>query len=108
MLKKQLLPLFFVLLVAAAASFAQNTASIKGTVTDQNGAAVNGATVNVKNVSQGIDRSTQTSESGQYEVPALPPGTYSVQVQKQGFQPQQTPDLVLAVARDSVQNFSLK
>jgi hypothetical protein len=95
-------------LVFAASSFAQTTASIQGTVSDQSGAAVVGAKVTVKNTALGIDRTTQTSSTGSYEVPALPPGTYSVQVQIAGFETQLAKNLVLQVSQNSVQNFGLK
>jgi outer membrane receptor protein involved in Fe transport len=98
-----LLILFF-----AAAAFAQTTASIQGTVTDQSGAAVVGAKVTVKNTALGIERTTQTTSTGSYEVPALPPGVYTVQVQQSGFEIQLAKDLVLEVSKNSVQNFGLK
>jgi outer membrane receptor protein involved in Fe transport len=99
-----MLPLL--VLVLAAAGFGQTTASIKGTVTDPSGAAVVGAKVTVKGV--GIDRTTQTNGSGDYEVPALPPGTYSVEAQITGFQAQVAKNLELLVSSNAVQNFSLK
>src|SRR5260221_1762589 len=95
-------------LVFAASSFAQTTASIQGTVSDQRGAAVVGAKVTVKNTALGIERTPQTSSTGSYEVPALPPGTYSVQVQIAGFETQLAKNLVLQVSQNSVQNFGLK
>jgi len=67
-----MLPLL--ILLFAATAFAQTTASIQGTVTDQSGAAVVGAKVTVKNTARGIERSTETNATGAYEVPALPPG----------------------------------
>ncbi len=96
------------ILVFAVTAFAQTTASIQGTVSDQNGAAIVGAKVTVKNTALGIERNTQTSSTGSYEVPALPPGTYSVQVQMTGFETQLAKDLVLQVSQNSVQNFGLK
>ena len=75
------LMLSLLVLVFAASAFSQTTASIQGTVSDQSGAAVVGAKVTVKNTALGIERTTQTSSTGSYEVPALPPGTYSVQVE---------------------------
>jgi hypothetical protein len=93
-------------LLLAVAAVAQTTASIKGTVTDPTGAAVVGATVTVKGV--GVDRTTKTGAGGDYEVPALPPGTYIVEAQKSGFQTIQAKDLVLQVDNNAVQNFSLK
>lgn len=105
-LSRLMLPLL--VLVFAASAFSQTTASIQGTVTDQSGAAVVGAKVTVKNQAQGIERTTQTNATGAYEVPALLPGTYSVQVQMTGFETQLAKNLVLEVAKDSVQNFGLK
>src|ERR1700704_6514019 len=102
----RMLPLLVLLLAATA--FAQTTASIQGTVSDQSGAAVVGAKVLVKNTALGIARTTQTNSTGSYEVPALPPGTYSVQVQMTGFETQLAKDLVLQVSQNSVQNFGLK
>jgi Carboxypeptidase regulatory-like domain/TonB dependent receptor len=99
------LPLLVVLLAAVA--FGQNTASIKGTVTDPSGAAVVGAKVTVKGP-LGIDRAGQTNAGGDYEIPALPPGMYTVEVQMNGFQTQDAKDLVLEVSNNAVQNFSLK
>jgi hypothetical protein len=110
MYKKVSFPQWMLLLIMmfAIAAFAQTTASIKGTVTDQTGAAVVGAKVTIKDAALGIERTTQTNSGGDYEVPALPPGNYSVEIQMAGFQPQQANNLVLAVSQNSVQNFNLK
>lgn len=105
-LSRLMLPLL--VLLFAATAFSQTTASIQGTVSDQSGAAIVGAKVTVKNQAQGIERTTQTNATGAYEVPALLPGTYSVQVQMTGFETQLAKNLVLEVAKDSVQNFNLK
>jgi hypothetical protein len=99
--------LLLVMFAFALAAFGQNTASIKGTVTDSSGAAVAGAAVTVKNVDLGITRTTQTNSVGDYEVPALKPGTYSVEVKMQGFQPQQAKNVVLEVSKNTVQSFKL-
>src|SRR5215475_7396039 len=101
-----MLPL--VILIFAATAFSQTTASIQGTVNDQNGAAVVGAKVTVKNTALGIERTTQTNSTGSYEIPALPPGVYSVQVQMSGFETQLAKDLLLEVDKNSVQNFGLR
>src|SRR6202521_1687353 len=60
--------------------------TILGTVTDPSGAVVAGATVKVKNVATGLERTTVTSGDGSYSVPELPIGTYSVTVTQSGFQ----------------------
>src|SRR2546423_510635 len=99
---------FLCMLLFVAAAFPQTTASIRGSVTDPSGAAVVGAKVTVKNPSSGIERSAIINSSGDYEVPALPPGNYNVEIQMQGFQSQKAEGVVLAVSQNSVQNFGLK
>jgi hypothetical protein len=95
-------------LVFAASAFSQTTAKILGTVSDQSGAAVVGATVTIKSTATSIERTTQTNSTGAYEVPALPPGTYSVQVQMAGFETQLAKGVQLEVSNNAVQNFGLK
>src|SRR3954469_23222565 len=59
--------------------FAQlTTGAITGTVTDQTGAAVPGATVTLKNTETGVSRSALSSETGKYEARSLPNGTYEI------------------------------
>ncbi len=59
--------------------------TILGTVTDSSGAAVSGATVTVKNTDTGLLRTATTGDEGNYSVPELPIGNYSVTVEKSGF-----------------------
>ncbi len=58
---------------------------LTGTVTDQSGAVVPGATVTVKNLGTGAQRTTTTAGNGTYSVPSLPPSRYEVTVEKAGF-----------------------
>ena len=62
------------------------TGTITGTVTDQSGAAVPGATVTLKNTDTGISRTTQTRENGKYEALSLPTGSYEISASLSGFQ----------------------
>jgi hypothetical protein len=62
--------------------------SVRGTVTDQNGAALSRATVAVKNAATGFERRLTTSDEGTYLADNLPPGEYEIQVESQGFQRQ--------------------
>jgi len=103
----RLVLLGILLIAGGGAAWAQTTASIQGTVTDASGAAVSGAKVTVKSQALGIERTTQTNSSGDYEAPALPPGTYSVEVQMQGFGTEIASSLTLQVSQNSVQNFAL-
>lgn len=58
---------------------------IEGIVSDSNGAAVPNATVTVRNIGTGAERSVTTDTGGVYRVPLLPLGTYRVTIEAQGF-----------------------
>jgi outer membrane receptor protein involved in Fe transport len=60
---------------------------ISGTVTDQSGAVVTGATVTVSNAATGAGRSTQTSATGAYVVTSLEPASYEVTISSGNFKP---------------------
>jgi hypothetical protein len=100
--------LSLIVLLLAATAFAQTTAKILGSVSDASGAAIVGAKVTVKNSALGIERTTRTNATGAYEVAALPPGTYSVQVEMNGFETQLAKNVVADVSNNIVQNFGLK
>src|SRR2546425_9301635 len=91
----------------AAPVRAQSTATLQGTVTDAQGAAVQGAAVSVKNVFTGVQRDVVTDNHGDYQVASLPVGLYRVEVSAPGFQTQVASELRLEVARTVVQNFRL-
>lgn len=100
--------LSLLILMFSATVFAQTTAKVLGTVTDPSGAAVVGAKVTVKNSARGIERTAQTNGTGAYEVDALPPGTYDVQVEMNGFSTELAKSVVVEVNNNVVQNFGLK
>ena len=58
---------------------------LAGTVTDQSGAVVPGATVTAKNLGTGATRTTTTAGNGTYSIPSLPPSRYELTVTKAGF-----------------------
>src|SRR5256712_1036082 len=97
-----------VLTLVAVGARAQSTATLQGTVTDAQGAAVPGAAVSVKNVATGVQRDVVTDNHGDYQVASLPVGLYRVEVTAPGFQTQVASDLRLEVARTVVQNFRLR
>jgi hypothetical protein len=75
-----------ILVILAAATSAQiGTTSVRGEVLDKSHAAVADARVSIRSGAQGIERETTTSSSGEFEFIALPPGTYSLAVEKDGF-----------------------
>src|SRR5881296_3274032 len=89
-------------LLAAAASvglaMAQTvTGTIVGTATDQSGAVLPGVNVTVTNAATSIAKSAVTNDAGQYAVPFLQPGTYSVAAELTGFKKQVVTGVVVAV-----------
>jgi len=83
-----LVPLLAIAIVSAAAgglAFAQTTGDIQGTVTDSSGAALPGVTCTATSPSLQGTRSSITSNSGNYRIASLPPGTYKVSCALAGF-----------------------
>src|SRR4051794_7449474 len=68
------------------AVFGQDTrGSILGRVTDATGANVSGAEVHVSNLATGVAVTAKTNDSGNYNVPYLSPGIYTVTAELAGF-----------------------
>ena len=101
--------IFAFALLSTAALIAQTfRGTILGTVTDQSGAVVSGATVKVKNVNTGQERTTQTSADGTYTVSELPIGAYNVSVTENGFETSVTNNVAVDVAGERRVDVSLK
>ncbi|MCX6598331.1 MAG: carboxypeptidase regulatory-like domain-containing protein [Acidobacteria bacterium] len=84
------------LLLSFGALFAQSErGTITGTVTDTSGAVIPGAKVIITNTQTGVAVNVPSNESGDYTIPQLQVGTYSVRVEKEGFRPASVTGLVL-------------
>lgn len=91
----------------SALALGQGTsASLSGSVTDQQGAIVPGATISIKNVDTGQQREVQSNDDGNYRIVGLSPGDYELRVERQGFNVE-TRRVKLTVAEDSVLNVAL-
>ena len=103
----------FVLLLAACIfpgrAFAQGetTSAIVGEVTDTTGAVVPGASVTITNRETGLTRTAPTDDAGRFNFPQLKPGTYSVKVEAQGFQPKQNDNVMSGLGQKQTVNFTL-
>src|SRR5579863_3470684 len=88
-------------LLCAVALFAQgNFGRILGTVTDQTGAVLPGATVSITDTQRGLARTLNTDAAGEYNAPNLIPGTYTVRVEAKGFQRLDRQNVLLEVGKE--------
>jgi hypothetical protein len=81
-------------------AFSQSNSRILGTVTDQSGGVVAGATVFVIDMERGIPRSLTTDAVGEYSAPNLNPSTYMVRVEAKGFKKLERQNIVLEVGKE--------
>jgi outer membrane receptor protein involved in Fe transport len=82
--------------------------SIEGSVTDESGAVLPGATVTVRHQATGIVRETSTDGSGMYRAPLLPVGSYEVTAALSGFATTRRPNLTLTIGQGLTVDLVLK
>ena len=87
--------------VCSLAALAQQgaTATIEGLVTDPNAAVVPNATVTVRNVNTGLERTITTDADGLYRLPLLPPGLYEISATAPGFAQNKYGQITLSVGQ---------
>ena len=89
------------LLLGCLQSFAQGSAGrILGSVTDQSGGAVAGATVTILDTQRNITRALMSDSTGQYNAPNLLPGSYTVSAAFQGFRTAERAGITLEVNQE--------
>lgn len=104
-------PLFIFLLSAVAlpaTASAQNDARIVGSVRDQSGGFIQGATVRVKNDKTGDERTVSTNAEGFFVVNKLAPATYTIDVSYGDFTPIQYPGIPVVTNQEMSLDFELK
>ncbi|HEY1757984.1 MAG TPA: carboxypeptidase regulatory-like domain-containing protein [Bryobacteraceae bacterium] len=108
-MKRQAILLPFILMFVAVCSHAQYTTSaVNGVVTDATGAIVVGADISVVNSATGISYRAVTDNMGSFHVTQLPPGTYTMEVSKAGFQTQKIQPFKLFVDQPLQQTIALQ
>ena len=99
-----------VLLMLSGRLFAQGgaTGTILGTVTDSTGAIVPNVKVTVTNTATKVVFQTITNSSGDYNAPALNPGSYTISAEAKGFQKTVTTAITLTVNQHERVDLALK
>jgi hypothetical protein len=86
----------------------ETTSAIQGQAVDSTGAVVPGAIVSVTSLDTGAQRSARTDEAGRFNFPQLKPGTYKVEIQAQGFEPQTANSVFSGLGQRQTVNFTLR
>jgi hypothetical protein len=97
------------ILILPIGSFAQlATGQIEGVVLDPSGAVVPEAQVMVRHTATGMERVLTTDASGNYRAVALDPGTYSLKVEKEGFQSVEQTGVMVTVGSTTTVDIALR
>jgi hypothetical protein len=108
---RRVLVLVLALLWLARPGFAQarlTGADVAGTVRDESGAVLPGATITVVNVATNVTRTAVSDNRGRYLVAALSPGTYRLSVDLKGFAPEARDGLTLVLGQSAEHDVTLK
>ncbi|HLA09090.1 MAG TPA: TonB-dependent receptor [Pyrinomonadaceae bacterium] len=84
------------------------TATLSGTVEDQNGAVVPSVGITIQNIGTSLEREVTTNDSGYFTAPLLPPGSYTVTARRDGFTPVEVRKVVLNVGDQKALQIQLK
>src|SRR5688572_15918541 len=102
------LPLAALACVLVASAASAQTAQIAGTITDPSQAVVPGATLTIVKVDTNDTRTAVSNDRGQYNVPFLPSGRYTVKCELAGFQAMRREGVVLETDQEVRVDFALK
>src|SRR5262245_54184083 len=95
-------------LVVCSDSWAQATAQISGSVSDQSGAVLPGVEITATQTETGVARTNITNETGRYALPNLPLGPYRLEASLPGFRSFVQTGIVLQVNTNPTINISLE
>ena len=95
------------LVLSAHAAAQGGSGQISGTVRDEQGGALPGVTVTLRNQATGVQRTVVTEPDGTYRFGALAPGRYAVTAELSGFAMTEVRDLEITIGLELTQNFAL-
>lgn len=84
------------------------TGEVSGTVTDNSGGSVPGATVRLTNRATGIETVRATNDTGAYLFVNVQPGDYGVRVSKPGFRDAEVEGVVVSVNQAATADVALE
>jgi hypothetical protein len=108
------MPCLLVALLLLTASFSirltaqGTTATILGTIKDESGAVIPGVMVKVTNTGTATTRTAISGDNGEYRVPELSIGAYTVEAELPGFKKATRAGITLQVGQDAVVSFTLQ
>ncbi len=108
---KQAVTLLLLTLASISTAWAQSQStagSIQGSVSDQTGAVIAGATVEAKNLDTNSTKNSTTDAGGRFAFQLLQPGSYTLTVSKQGYATVEQQNIALTVGLTVNLNLSLK
>jgi outer membrane receptor protein involved in Fe transport len=95
-------------LMCAVAWAQSSTATLNGTVTDETGAVITGATITLTQLATGQSRTATSNSTGFYTFPQVKPDKYRLRIERQGFAPLVREEVLLQVGDTVVLDLSLK
>jgi hypothetical protein len=98
----------FILLLSSASLLSQTAGTVSGHLADPAGASLAQAEVTLTNVGMNTSRITKSTDSGDYTFPAVPPGTYTLQVKHQGFKTSRSDTFEVQVAQSVRLDFTME
>jgi outer membrane receptor protein involved in Fe transport len=108
-LSRSTIQLGLILLVASfLGAQAPGTGAIVGTISDPSGAVVAHARVSVVSEETNSSRTVNATTEGEYRVPLLPPGNYSIVVEQTGFKQKTLRSVHVVVSETAVVNVKLE
>ena len=99
---------FLAAFVAGGATAHAQNAQITGLLKDSSGGVLPGVTVTARNQETGLTRTAVSGPDGEYRLPALPPGTYTLSAELSGFTKEERSGIVLVIDQTAQFDFLLK
>jgi hypothetical protein len=101
-------PVFILVLTGGSLLAQEATGTISGSVMDSTGASVSEASIAVRNVRTNLVRQSKTDDNGIFNVPALQPGIYNIEVSREGFKRARMGDFQVQVNQVASVNLTLE